>query len=163
MTVASCLNSLNTGPRPQHYKASKPSIQQSLHSVAIACAHSRPHGRDGGAEAARRAAIQARLDGHTPHGVIAALQSARAPTAGFAGEPVTANAAHPTAAEIKELNDYRTKVANAEGFTAENNSDEGGDGSGYRIVINDGIAAAQSVFHLHVHVIGGRDMTWPPG
>ena len=45
------------------------------------------------------------------------------------------------------------KVANA----------EGGDGSGYRIVINDGIAAAQSVFHLHVHVIGGRDMTWPPG
>ena len=55
------------------------------------------------------------------------------------------------------------KVANAEGFTAENNSDEGGDGSGYRIVINDGIAAAQSVFHLHVHVIGGRDMTWPPG
>ena len=70
------------------------------------------------AEAARRAAIQARLDGHTPHGVIAALQSARAPTAGFTGEPVPANAAHPTAAEIKELNDYRTKVANAEELNA---------------------------------------------
>lgn len=37
-----------------------------------------------------------------------------------------------------------------------------GDG-GYRIVINDGAEAAQSVFHLHVHVIGGRAMTWPPG
>jgi len=34
---------------------------------------------------------------------------------------------------------------------------------GYRVVINDGEAAAQSVFHLHVHVIGGRKMTWPPG
>jgi histidine triad (HIT) family protein len=34
---------------------------------------------------------------------------------------------------------------------------------GYRVVINDGGAAAQSVFHLHVHVIGGRQMEWPPG
>jgi len=48
------------------------------------------------------------------------------------------------------------KVAQDEGFTAD------GEG-GYRIVINDGAQAAQSVFHLHVHVIGGRDMTWPPG
>lgn len=37
-----------------------------------------------------------------------------------------------------------------------------GDG-GFRIVINDGAEAAQSVFHLHVHVLGGRSMTWPPG
>ena len=57
---------------------------------------------------------------------------------------------------------FAAKVANAEGFTAENNSDEGGDGSGYRIVINDGIAAAQSVF-TSTFIIGGRDMTWPPG
>lgn len=34
---------------------------------------------------------------------------------------------------------------------------------GYRVVINDGEQAAQSVFHLHVHVIGGRQMNWPPG
>ena len=34
---------------------------------------------------------------------------------------------------------------------------------GFRVVINDGEQAAQSVFHLHVHVIGGREMTWPPG
>ena len=34
---------------------------------------------------------------------------------------------------------------------------------GYRIVINDGAAAGQTVFHLHIHVIGGRSLTWPPG
>lgn len=34
---------------------------------------------------------------------------------------------------------------------------------GYRTVINTGSAAGQSVFHLHVHVLGGREMTWPPG
>ena len=35
--------------------------------------------------------------------------------------------------------------------------------SGYRSVINTGAGAGQSVFHLHVHVLGGRPMTWPPG
>lgn len=34
---------------------------------------------------------------------------------------------------------------------------------GYRTVINVGPHSGQSVFHLHVHLIGGRDMTWPPG
>jgi len=34
---------------------------------------------------------------------------------------------------------------------------------GYRTVINTGSGAGQSVFHLHVHVMGGREMTWPPG
>jgi len=34
---------------------------------------------------------------------------------------------------------------------------------GFRIVINDGAEAGQTVFHLHVHVIGGRPLTWPPG
>ena len=33
----------------------------------------------------------------------------------------------------------------------------------YRIVSNIGGQAGQSVFHLHFHVLGGRDMTWPPG
>ena len=35
--------------------------------------------------------------------------------------------------------------------------------SGYRGVFNTGARAQQSVFHAHVHVLGGRDMTWPPG
>lgn len=34
---------------------------------------------------------------------------------------------------------------------------------GFRLVINDGPNGAQSVYHLHIHVIGGRQMTWPPG
>ncbi|XP_067850022.1 uncharacterized HIT-like protein Synpcc7942_1390 isoform X1 [Heptranchias perlo] len=34
---------------------------------------------------------------------------------------------------------------------------------GFRLVINDGKNGAQSVYHLHIHVIGGRQMTWPPG
>uniref|UniRef100_A0A3Q3LIC1 Histidine triad nucleotide binding protein 2 n=1 Tax=Mastacembelus armatus TaxID=205130 RepID=A0A3Q3LIC1_9TELE len=34
---------------------------------------------------------------------------------------------------------------------------------GYRLVINDGKHGAQSVYHLHIHVLGGRQMTWPPG
>ena len=33
----------------------------------------------------------------------------------------------------------------------------------YRVVSNIGQQAGQSVFHLHFHVLGGRDMTWPPG
>lgn len=36
-------------------------------------------------------------------------------------------------------------------------------GEGYRTVINTGGAAGQSVGHLHLHVLGGRRMTWPPG
>ena len=35
--------------------------------------------------------------------------------------------------------------------------------NGYRCVINNGGDAGQSVFHLHLHVIGGRSMSWPPG
>lgn len=33
----------------------------------------------------------------------------------------------------------------------------------FRVVVNDGAAAGQSVFHLHLHVIGGRPLSWPPG
>jgi len=34
---------------------------------------------------------------------------------------------------------------------------------GFRTVINTGAEAGQTVFHLHLHVIGGRPMRWPPG
>ena len=33
----------------------------------------------------------------------------------------------------------------------------------WRTVINSGAAAGQTVFHLHVHVLGGRPLAWPPG
>ena len=34
---------------------------------------------------------------------------------------------------------------------------------GYRMVMNNGEKAGQTVFHLHLHILGGRSMTWPPG
>ena len=42
-------------------------------------------------------------------------------------------------------------------------NDAGHGETGYRTVINTGAGAGQSVFHLHVHVLGGRTMHWPPG
>ncbi|MBL8087736.1 MAG: histidine triad nucleotide-binding protein [Chthonomonas sp.] len=44
------------------------------------------------------------------------------------------------------------KVAEAEGLTA-----------GYRLVINQGADGGQTVDHLHMHLLGGRSLTWPPG
>jgi histidine triad (HIT) family protein len=41
-------------------------------------------------------------------------------------------------------------------------SQEGVSG-GYRVVTNCGPSAGQSVFHLHIHLLGGRPMGWPPG
>ena len=42
-------------------------------------------------------------------------------------------------------------------------TDLGLDESGYRLVLNHGPDAGQSVFHLHCHVLGGRALAWPPG
>ena len=36
-------------------------------------------------------------------------------------------------------------------------------GNGFRIVINNGRDAGESVPHLHLHLLGGRNLTWPPG
>lgn len=38
-----------------------------------------------------------------------------------------------------------------------------GIGDAYRLVFNTGADAGQSVFHVHGHVLGGRDLNWPPG
>lgn len=43
------------------------------------------------------------------------------------------------------------RVAEAEGL------------DGFRLVVNNGASAGQSVFHIHVHVLGGRSLNWPPG
>jgi histidine triad (HIT) family protein len=48
-------------------------------------------------------------------------------------------------------------------FSAEVATELGLDGRGYRIVTNTGPDAGQSVAHLHLHVLGGRKLTWPPG
>lgn len=36
-------------------------------------------------------------------------------------------------------------------------------GDKYRLVVNNGAEAGQTVFHLHLHIIGGRELQWPPG
>ena len=41
--------------------------------------------------------------------------------------------------------------------------EEGHAEGGFRTVINTGAAAGQTVFHVHVHVLGGRGLKWPPG
>ncbi len=46
-----------------------------------------------------------------------------------------------------------TEIARAEGLV------EGG----YRVAANCGAGAGQSVFHIHLHLLGGRPFTWPPG
>jgi histidine triad (HIT) family protein len=42
-------------------------------------------------------------------------------------------------------------------------AEEGISESGYRVVVNTGAGAGQTVFHLHLHLLGGRRLTWPPG
>lgn len=66
-----------------------------------------------------------------------------------------ADAASLAAAEPTVFVDLMTsaaEIADAEGL-------EGG----YRTVFNTGAAAGQTVFHTHLHVLGGRPLSWPPG
>jgi len=68
------------------------------------------------------------------------------------------NAAAIERADARDLVDLVTtarEVARAEGID--------GHDRGYRLVFNVGADALNSVPHLHVHVIGGRSLTWPPG
>jgi histidine triad (HIT) family protein len=48
---------------------------------------------------------------------------------------------------------FAREVAAAEGLAAD----------GYRVVINTNANGGQTVFHLHLHVLGGRALRWPPG
>jgi histidine triad (HIT) family protein len=53
---------------------------------------------------------------------------------------------------VADLVSAAADVADAEGL-----------GEGYRLVLNTGPLAGQTVFHAHLHVLGGRRMQWPPG
>ena len=48
-------------------------------------------------------------------------------------------------------------------LTAQKVASEAGLTNGYRLVINNGSDGGQTVFHLHIHILGGRAMEWPPG
>ena len=53
---------------------------------------------------------------------------------------------------LGKLMSAAAEVARSQGLTG-----------GYRLVVNTGADGGQTVGHLHVHVLGGRHMTWPPG
>ncbi|KAL1309410.1 hypothetical protein HN51_052099 [Arachis hypogaea] len=48
-------------------------------------------------------------------------------------------------------------------YTAKLIAKQEGLDDGFRVVINDGPKGCQSVYHIHVHLLGGRQMNWPPG
>ena len=48
-------------------------------------------------------------------------------------------------------------------LTASKIAEQEGLGDKYRLVVNNGEGAGQTVFHLHLHIIGGRPLSWPPG
>lgn len=83
------------------------------------------------------------LDPQAPTHVLVIPRSHYPDAAALAqGEPGTAT----------DLFDAARAVAESEGL-----------GEGYRLVLNTGAAAHQSVFHAHMHILGGRELTWPPG
>ena len=54
---------------------------------------------------------------------------------------------------IGQMHQLAVQVAKVEGLAEK----------GYRTIINTNADAGQTVFHIHLHVLGGRRMTWPPG
>jgi len=54
---------------------------------------------------------------------------------------------------LSEMAEMANKIAKSEGIS----------GSGYRWVINTGNDGGQTVHHLHLHLLGGRQLQWPPG
>ncbi|MGY1609690.1 MULTISPECIES: histidine triad nucleotide-binding protein [unclassified Geodermatophilus] len=73
---------------------------------------------------------------------------------------------HPTVAALAQADpDLLGAVVRAVSAVAvqEGLATEDGVEPGYRVVTNTGPQAGQSVDHVHLHVLGGRRMTWPPG
>ena len=67
-------------------------------------------------------------------------------------------------ATMNDLHDGDAAIAGELFLTAARiAADEGIADDGYRVVMNCNEAAGQSVFHIHLHLLGGRPMSWPPG
>ena len=65
-------------------------------------------------------------------------------------------------ASLNEADDA-VELGNLMRLAAKVVADEGIAESGYRVVVNTNADGGQTVGHLHLHVLGGRHMTWPPG
>ena len=66
-------------------------------------------------------------------------------------------------ASINEAGDDDSAILGRLLTTARRLAADHGVSEGYRLVNNCGASAGQSVFHIHVHQLGGRPMNWPPG
>ena len=68
-------------------------------------------------------------------------------------------------AKITDLNGNEHSTLLGEMYDAANKiaKDEGIADSGFRLVFNCGDDGGQEVYHIHMHLLGGRKMTWPPG
>lgn len=66
-------------------------------------------------------------------------------------------------ANIGELSDAQESALLAKLIAVATNLGRERGGDGYRLVLNTGPDGGQTVDHLHVHVLAGRHMTWPPG
>ncbi len=64
---------------------------------------------------------------------------------------------------LKEAESADAEVVGRCHLTAAKIAKDRGIEDGYRTVLNVGAGSGQSVFHLHVHLLGGRKLTWPPG
>jgi len=69
------------------------------------------------------------------------------------------------AAHVASLNDARDRdvLGSLLGFARDVARAQGLAERGYRVVVNTNADGGQTVFHLHLHLLGGRPMTWPPG
>jgi histidine triad (HIT) family protein len=67
----------------------------------------------------------------------------------------------PTANELREEHD--AIIGKLHRIAAKIAADRGFAQSGYRTVVNTNRDAGQTVFHVHLHLLGGRPMQWPPG
>lgn len=64
---------------------------------------------------------------------------------------------------LSEASDEDAEILGHLMLTARKVAKDQGLDNGYRLVVNNGKDGAQSVYHLHIHVLGGRQMGWPPG
>ena len=66
-------------------------------------------------------------------------------------------------AKLSEATDEDTQLLGHLMYTAQKVAMAQDYGDDFRVVINNGIKAGQTVFHLHLHLLGGRSFEWPPG
>lgn len=102
--------------------------------------------------------IPATIVKRSPHAVAFRDLDPKAPT-----HVLVIPTAHVAAARDARGSEGEKILGQLLSFATEVATELGLDSGGYRIVTNTGPDGGQSVFHLHLHLLGGRKLTWPPG